>query len=186
MGSHTPILFGYYHQKKKFCSANEVRQHEHKNPRFFSFWNGKQVLKIFQILIFLISFHQENIQLSMNFQHVSKFAIAHHTLSHNFCSKLNNLFSWAKENVSIIMFWKCKLLFQGAGGVVKLQNFNSFRNNLGCTSHLINKTNNRQPTCCGSNECLLNIGVSLSKMDPNIKGQSNYLQTHYTPHRLWA
>jgi hypothetical protein len=75
------------------------------------------------------------------------------------------------------MFWKCQFIL--GVGLFKFQIFtffnfyclkrvwDSFWNNLGSTSQLLNRNNNRWPRSYDCNESQLDIGVSI--MDPHMK-----------------
>jgi hypothetical protein len=97
-----------------------------------------------------------------------------------------------KGSESIIMFWKWKFLL--GVGLFKFQIFtffnfyclknvlDSFWNNLGSASQLLNRNNNRWPRSYDCNESQLDIGVSI--MDPHMKRHVIF-RPYYTPYRLW-
>ncbi len=120
----------------------------------------------YQSYVFMSSSQWIHIMFLMDFQHVPQvpnvflnmLPIAHHTLYHNFCPKLNKLYNIVgpKGGMSTNMFWKCRLLLWVL--VVQTSKFHIFcsllikkkiqfflGNNLGCISEVLDRTNNKWP-----------------------------------------
>ncbi len=138
----------------------------------------------------------------MRFQHVPKFLMCFPNVPNSppqYPYRITFAQSWItyvdrlKGSKSIIMFWKCQFIL--GVGLFKFQNFtffnfyclkrvlDSFWNNLGSTSQLLNRNNNRWPRSYDCNESQLDIGVSI--MDPHMKRHVIF-RPHYTPYRLWV